>query len=105
MKIIQLKTRKNGNFPNNPALPVILYKGVLNLTEEDNEQVVENIFNSNNWSNSWVNGIYDYHHYHSITHEVLGILNGKCTVMLGGEKGALYKLDKGDVLIIPQSWF
>ena len=68
---------------------------------EDNEKIIAGIFHNNYWNNSWVNGIYDYHHYHSNTHEVLGIVNGYCSVMLGGDRGIVYRVSKGDVLIIP----
>src|SRR5690348_16109943 len=74
----------NGAFPNNAYLPVIFYKGVLELPDEKPEKVIEQIFESNDWSNAWINGIYEYHHFHSITHEVVGVFRGYCNVMLGG---------------------
>lgn len=103
MEIIQLLTKKNGEFPNNPRLPVLLYKGVLNLHENEleNEKIITGIFEHYNWSNAWVNGIYAYQHFHSITHEVLAVAKGNCSILLGGERGTIYKLGLGDVLIIP----
>ena len=62
---------------------------------------MQDIFSKNNWANSWKSGIFEYHHYHSITHEVLGVYEGETTVLLGGEQGAEIKLEKGDVLVIP----
>lgn len=92
---------ENGSFPNNERLPVLLYKAVLELPQENVAKVVEHIFEGNRWSNAWTNGIYDYHHYHSITHEVLGVVSGDCIVALGGSDKKHYHLEKGDVLIIP----
>jgi len=60
-----------------------------------------NIFERNGWTNSWDAGIFTYHHYHSVTHEVLGIYTGKARVQLGGDSGPVLELEKGDVLVIP----
>jgi uncharacterized protein YjlB len=101
VKIIQFLIKENGFFPNNATLPVLLYKDVLKLPEDTSEELVKEVFGQNDWGNTWVDGIYSYHHYHSITHEVLGVIRGHCTVMLGGEKGIKQKIEKGDVLVIP----
>jgi uncharacterized protein YjlB len=45
--------------------------------------------------------IYDYAHYHSRTHEVLGIARGHARVRVGGAKGRALKLKAGDVVILP----
>ncbi len=101
MKIFQFLIKKNGFFPNNTALPVLLYKGALHLPEKGSEELVKELFDQNGWGNSWTDGIYSYHHYHSITHEVLGVINGTCSIMLGGEKGIKQKIERGDVLVLP----
>jgi uncharacterized protein YjlB len=49
----------------------------------------------------WRGEIYDYLHYHSRIHEVLGIARGSATVRIGGNKGRTLKVKAGDVLIIP----
>jgi uncharacterized protein YjlB len=90
----------NGIFPNS-VLPVLLYKAVLHLPNDHAPVVIETIFESNGWTNSWRNGIYTYNHYHSTTHEVLGIYCGDCHVSLGGDKGIQLFIAKGDVLLIP----
>jgi uncharacterized protein YjlB len=46
-------------------------------------------------------GIYDYLHYHSRIHEVLGIAGGSAIVRLGGNKGRIVKLKAGDAVLIP----
>lgn len=90
----------NGTFPNS-HLPVLLYKGVLDLPPLFPAAHIENLFKSNNWTNSWKNGIYTYQHYHSNTHEVIGVYKGEATIQLGGDKGTKVRIEKGDVLIIP----
>ena len=89
---------EKGAFPNNPKLPALHYPRV---TDQPQPQKIKDLFESHDWRNSWINGIYDYHHYHSNTHEVLGISAGEATVMLGGDGGEEIKLKAGDVLIIP----
>lgn len=37
---------------------------------------MEKVFNVNGWGDAWRNGIYDFVHYHSMTHEVLGVAQG-----------------------------
>jgi uncharacterized protein YjlB len=100
-KILHEIIPENGSFPNNAHLPVLIYKGILELPDEHPDKVIRQIFEMNKWSNAWTNGIFDYHHFHSITHEVLGICSGYCEVMLGGPGCEKFKLGKGDVLIIP----
>jgi uncharacterized protein YjlB len=90
----------NGIFPNS-RLPVLLYKSAFQLPNDHAPGVIEEIFDENDWSNSWRNGIYSYNHYHSISHEVLGIYSGNCHLVLGGDSGIQILLAKGDVLLIP----
>jgi uncharacterized protein YjlB len=90
----------DGQFPNS-YLPVIICKAALILPEEHAAKIIEDIFKKNNWTNSWRNGIYDYHHYHSITHEVLGVYQGNTIVQLGGPTGITQLIEKGDIIIIP----
>jgi uncharacterized protein YjlB len=92
---------ENGPFPNNPRLPVLIYKGILELPDKDGEKAVKQIFEGNKWGNVWTDSIFDYHHFHSIAHEVLGICAGSCNVMLGGPGSRRFSLEKGDVIIIP----
>ncbi len=99
-EIIKEVLKDDGIFPNN-SLPVLVYKAALKLPDEHAAKIIEDIFKKNIWTNSWRNGIYDYHHYHSITHEVLGIYEGSTMVELGGAKGIAQLVEKGDIIIIP----
>jgi len=95
-----IQINDDGVFPGN-RIPALLYKKVLDIPLLFPATHVKNIFNENGWTNSWDAGIFTYHHYHSITHEVLGIYSGKTTVQLGGDNGPKLVLEKGDVLVIP----
>ena len=86
----------DGTFPNNERLPVLVYRGVLRGADE-----MEKTFHRNGWGGSWRNGIYEYHHYHSTAHEVLGVARGSARVQLGGPKGSQFDLEPGDVVVIP----
>ena len=95
--------KDDGRFPNNGHLAVLHYKKCLELPADiaDAGDAVESLFLSNDWKNSWRDSIYDYLHYHSVTHEVMGIYAGFARVELGGEHQIVIELNKGDVLIIP----
>jgi uncharacterized protein YjlB len=90
----------DGTFPNS-HLPVIFYKAVLKLPLFFPALYIKKLFRKNNWKNSWKSGIFEYQHYHSVTHEVMGVYKGKTTLLIGGEKGHKITIEKGDVLIIP----
>lgn len=98
---ISQKFEDDGVFPNNPQYPLLVYKGALFLHPDDDVSVVKQVFEHNNWTNVWQNGIYDYHHYHSNTHEAMAIFCGKADVQFGGPHGICLELLRGDVLIIP----
>ena len=99
-KIPHYVIQDNVTFPNS-IFPVLLYKGVLDLPNDHAPALIEELFESNGWSNCWRNGIFTYNHYHSNTHEVMGIYCGDCHVALGGDHGIQILIKKGDVLLIP----
>src|SRR5216684_9154306 len=90
----------DGIVPNNPALPLVVYRGALPAAG-DRASACERMFARHGWADSWRNGIYPHHHYHSTAHEVLGIACGNAWVRLGGEAGQTVELDAGDVVVIP----
>jgi len=95
--------KDDGWVPNNPALPMLLYKGGIDLFgESDPERLIERTFIANGWGHSmWRNGIYPYIHYHSMIHEVLGIARGRARVRFGGTHGEELDLSAGDVAVLP----
>ena len=90
----------NGVVPNNPRLPLIVYRGALETGDDTAARCVA-LFDRNGWTGAWKNGVYSHHHYHSSAHEVLGIAAGWVRVRLGGEGGQTVELRAGDVVVIP----
>ena len=94
--------RDDGETPNNQHYPFVLYRSPVNLRgAADPAAVFEVLFASNGWKPSWRNGIYPYNHFHTGTHEVLGIARGHARVRFGGEKGRIIEIRAGDVLVHP----
>ena len=92
----------DGAVPNNARLPFVVYRSALDPQPAgDAAAAFEQLFHSNGWGESWRNGIYSYVHYHSSTHEVLGIARGRASVRFGGNNGATFELSAGDVAILP----
>lgn len=88
--------KDDGEIPNNQLLPVIVYEGVF-----EDFSVVEETFNRHNWRGSWSGDIYDFHHYHSNVHEVLGVVSGSAVILLGGNAGEKLQISAGDVVLLP----
>ncbi len=88
----------HGYFPNNDRLPVLHYKAA--FIDSDPHKILD-IFSSNGWMRGWIDSIYDFHHFHSNTHEALGIAKGSCDVELGGSSQIVIHLQAGDLLLIP----
>ncbi len=86
----------DGRFPNS-ALPLLVHRAALPA----DPAAMERAFAANGWSNSWRNGIFDYHHFHSTSHEVLGIASGEVRVAFGGPAGQVVTVRAGDVVVIP----
>lgn len=100
MNVIAATLSDDGTFPNND-LPALIYRGAIEIADDDSAAAFERMFAAHGWTDSWRNGIYDYHHYHSTAHEVLGIARGDVKVHLGGPHGRVFELSAGDVVVIP----
>ena len=92
----------DGKTPNNPRLPVLLYRDAVQFGRaHDPAAVLEELFAANGWRNSWRDGIYRFLHFHTQSHEVLGVAAGSARVQFGGAKGRLMTIEAGDVVVLP----
>ncbi|MEO6848877.1 MAG: cupin domain-containing protein [Chthoniobacterales bacterium] len=89
------------NFPNNPDLPLIIYRAVTPKTGTPVALFFEEIFTKHAWPAAWRYTMYDFAHYHSNTHEVFGVFQGHARVRFGNGSGFETSLDMGDIVIIP----
>ncbi|MBL0405933.1 cupin domain-containing protein [Microvirga aerilata] len=92
--------QNNGMVPNS-SLPLIVRRGAIPPSADDPTKAFKTTFAKNGWSNAWLGGIHDYHHYHPNTHEVLGVASGSGQIRFGGEDGDLVAVTMGDVIVIP----
>jgi uncharacterized protein YjlB len=90
----------DGLVPNNP-LPLLIYKGAIDVAGQEPEHAIERVFGDNGWGDMWRDGIFDYQHYHATVHEALGVACGRALVLFGGEQGEAIELRSGDVAILP----
>jgi len=98
-EVIQLS--RNGWMPNNDHLPVLLYRNAVRCEGGDPAALFEARFQGNGWPPQWRDGVYNFHHYHSTAHEVLGFAGGHAKLMLGGENGHRLEVHAGDVVLLP----
>jgi uncharacterized protein YjlB len=91
------------NFPNNNILPLLVYHAVFSTVHESDEiaNAFEQQLQQNGFQPQWRYGVYPYHHYHSNTHEILGVFKGNATLQFGGDNGIKADVKAGDMVVIP----
>jgi uncharacterized protein YjlB len=100
IQVNELRFEDDGNIPNNPTLPLLIYPQVLTDDEQDPSHC-EELLAENGWGGAWVDGVFPYHHYHSISHEVLCVVAGSASITFGGPEGEMVEVVAGDVVVIP----
>jgi uncharacterized protein YjlB len=85
--------------PNHPAFPVLVYRGVDAIAR--GADTARALFAEHGWGGSWVDGVFDFHHFHSTSHEALAVVAGAATLELGGPQGEAFDVAAGDVLVLP----
>jgi uncharacterized protein YjlB len=91
--------KSSGWVPNNAVLPVLIYRR--EEADDDESPDFERLFSQNGWQGIWHNGVFDYHHYHSGAHEVLGVAAGSAQLQIGGADGPVLTVSRGDCLVLP----
>ncbi len=97
-----LQFTPNGRVPNS-RFPVLIHRAAITADAGmDLADAIEETFRRHDWLNNWRElGVYDYYHFHSTTHEALGMARGRITLRLGGDGGTIVKLTAGDILVLP----
>ena len=85
----------------NSRLPVLIYRGAAPVDATNKAGDFDRLFERNGWRGIWRDGIYDFDHYHSNAHEVLGVAQGHASLQLGGEGGKAIDVKPSDVLVLP----
>jgi uncharacterized protein YjlB len=98
-----IRFRDDGIVPNNARFPVIVYRHVVALKASafDPGALIDALFETNGWARSWRDTVYDFVHYHSQIHEVMGVARGTAKIECGGIKGRVLALKAGDFLVLP----
>jgi len=86
--------------PNHPELPMLIYRNAIPAAGEMAPKF-EQCFHENGWQGLWRNGVFDYQHYHTGAHEVLGIAGGRARLLIGGPDGVELSVIAGDCLVLP----
>jgi uncharacterized protein YjlB len=101
MQSESFRLEPDGAMPNHPRFAVLLYRGAVEGGGEAAAAALEGLFARNGWPPQWRNGIYPFHHYHTLGHEALGCASGSATVLLGGPGGRAVEIAAGDVVVLP----
>ena len=97
-----LRFADDGIVPNHRLWPLVVYRRAVRFPREFSPPtIIDSLFEANGWTRSWRDTIYDFVHYHSQVHEVLGVAVGSAEVEFGGVRGRRLKLSRGDIAILP----
>ena len=100
--VLHFQFPPSGSVPNNPQLPLVVYKAAFkDVSEAERADVIEKQIRQHAWRPAWRWGVYDFTHYHSTAHELLGVFRGRASLRLGHEAGVTLVVEAGDVIIIP----
>ena len=99
----QLNFKGDGIFPNS-GLPLLFYRRAITTDAKDSASIFEKCFAGNDWTNSWRDGVYFFAHYHSTSHEVLGVYSGTAKLRLGGDHGKTVEVSPPDHQLTLRTW-
>src|SRR5262249_5623236 len=101
MRVATYLFADDGDIPNHPRWPMIVYKGAVDPQAGDPARAFEKLFADHGWVDGWRDGIFTFPHYHSNAHEVLGIARGEAKVRFGGATGEVLQVEAGDAVLLP----
>jgi uncharacterized protein YjlB len=90
-----------GPVPNHPRWPLLIYPEAVKIAGADPAVAFEELFARNLWPPAWRDGVLSHHHFHSNSHEALGVYSGEVTVLFGGDGGVTVTAKAGDVIVLP----
>lgn len=91
-------SKPRGMLPNS-RFPLLVFR---NGIAGGGEEAVRERLRANGWLNNWrYPGIYTYPHFHSTTHECLGVAIGWMELELFGRGGLRVRVEAGDVVVMP----
>ena len=99
MELATWQAPPGDRIPNHPRFPVLVYRGV--PAAREGADAVQALVARHGWGGSWIDGVFDFHHVHSTSHEVLAVVAGAATLELGGPQGEAFDVAAGDVLVLP----
>ena len=86
----------DGTIPNS-RLPLLVYRAAV----PTDPAAIERTFAAPRWPPAWRDGVHPFHHFHSNTHEALGVARGHASVLFGGPNGQVLTVQAGDVVVVP----
>ncbi len=102
MLIEPLDLADDGATPNNPLWPMLAYRGAITARAlAADAYAFDRLFEVNGWPVGFRNGIYRFTHFHTVTHEALGIAAGSARVQFGGDSGPILDVAAGDAVLLP----
>lgn len=101
VQIEEFIVHANDWVPNNERLPVKVYRGAVAAEGKKAAENFEAMFADNGWPPQWRDTVFDYDHYHSTTHEALGVFAGFATLAIGGPGNRVVELRAGDAILLP----
>src|SRR3954462_10935626 len=86
--------------PNHPSFAVLVYHDVEPAASGDAD-AVRALFAEHGRRAAGGAGVFDFHHFHSTSHEVLAVVAGTATLELGGPQGQAFDVAAADGLVLP----
>ena len=90
-------------FPNSThhSLPLLIMRQGFRASGSPDE--IEGILGDHGWPPAWRYQMFPFSHFHSNTHEALGIFRGSALLQLGGDGPSAVQetVEAGDLLLIP----